>query len=129
MEKSQLIQQIRRIADTLKPFTAFHKTDELVWDGRSYSQATSTRGPDPYAAEWWTVLETMGDLLRYQDGPLSDMQIDYIRRRLLGGMGSFNDFRLNEKELGEEAAEANKLLDQLVDELYTMIKKSQRTLP
>jgi fructose 1,6-bisphosphatase len=42
---------------------------------------------------------------------------NYIRRH-----GSFNDWRLDEKEFGDDAKTTNKILDQLTGELYSMIR-------
>ncbi len=76
---------------------------------------------DPYALAWWCTLETISVMIAYQDAPLSDKQLDYVRHKILGGMGSLNDFRLDDRKFGEEARTANRVLDQLSNDVYNVL--------
>jgi hypothetical protein len=78
---------------------------------------------DPYAAMWWATLTTMAEMLRGQDGLISDRQRRFIGRGLFGGMGSLNDFWLDERQLGSAAKDANERLDQLRSQLFAEFQR------
>jgi hypothetical protein len=95
----------------------------LVWDGTAYVPAAEAedRPFDPSAAKWWATFITVVALLAGQSCPLSEKQREYLNRLLFGGMGSFNDFWLDE-ELGSAAVKANQRLERLRDRLFNEFK-------
>lgn len=96
MNKHKVIHLLRGLADELTPFI---------------EPQTPTDLPDrPYALMWWSVLKSIASLIEAQEGPISDKQGHYLRRQILGGMGSFQDFALDEKTRGDPAKEANRQL-------------------
>ena len=90
-----------------------------VMDGEQYV-AGKVRQFDPHAAKWWGVLGTAAEMLRLQDSPASKRQVDYLKRLLFGGMGSFVDFRI-ESSASSEASSTNARLGELSHEIYSSI--------
>jgi len=120
MSTPELIQGLRDLADELKPFTQELTSDSRVWNGSAYVKAEPQR-LNPYAFAWWSALTSIADLIERQDGPLTQQQIDYLKNRLFGGMGSLSDFSLDSKEIPDAAA-ANAKLDAKRIELYKLFQ-------
>ncbi len=123
MNKRALSQLICLIAEALRPYASSRTIGRVEWDGKSpwnrkkYVTVTTTKSMDPYAMAWCARLDTMAIMTNFQDGPLSAKQLEYLYLTLLGGMGSFSEFQLDEKEFGEDAKAANDILDRLRHEL------------
>ena len=126
MGKTELIQQIRRIAAEIQPYTSSHTIGQSVWNGEQYAPVVSPKSMDPYALSWWATLITIAAMLEYQEDSLSGKQLEYLHRTLLGGMGSFNDFSLDEKLFGSEAGTTNRNLSRLRHELFLMFREYER---
>ena len=103
---------IRCVAVVLSQFAEPQVAGSRRWDGAAYVVAGRVTF-DPYAAKWWATLVTIAELLGGQSTPLSAQQKSYLDRLLFGGMGSFNDFVLEESRLGPDARQANQELNQL----------------
>lgn len=115
---------LRHATAILAPFSEPPNGGALHWDGTRYSPA----GRDvynPYAAKWWATLTAITEVVGGQDVPLSARQRDYLDRLLFGGMGSFNDFALDESQLGAAAKTANQELRDVRQVMF----KSFRALP
>lgn len=117
MNTSNILRGLRDLADRLKPFTAEILPGSRVWNGSAYVPA-SPRKADPYALAWWGRLTAIADVIERQGIPLTQQQVDYLKKVLFGGMGSFNDFSLDTKSFGNEAVIANRELDKKRSELY-----------
>jgi hypothetical protein len=120
---------IRKFADSLQAtagvlagFAEHTSAGTLRWDGTAYTPAPPTPF-DPYAAKWWGVLTALAGLLEGQDAPLSAQQKQYLERLLFGGMGSFNDFILDEVRLGPGAKQANQELAALRKVLFEQFRR------
>ena len=85
-------------------------------------ETDTTRTPDPYALAWHASLTTIAAMIQEQDSPLSVRQVEYLRRTLFGGMGSFNDFWIDEKQFGEPARRANTLLGEKHTALFELFR-------
>lgn len=109
MNKDELIRGLRNLAEELKPFTQEVKTGGRVWNGTTYAQ-TAPRHADPYALMWWGILTSIAELLEAQDAPASEKQVTLLRKKLFGGMGSFNDYNLDATRLGDAAESSNRRL-------------------
>jgi hypothetical protein len=114
------IENLRKIAEVLKPFIRPPQQGALVWNGTSY--VPSTAAFDPFALGWWGTLTTVADLVEAQGIPVTAAQREYLGKLFFGGMGSLNDFMLDAKTLGEPAREANAKLNDARTELYVLFK-------
>jgi hypothetical protein len=94
----------------------------MTWDGKAYAPA-SQRKFDPFAAKWWALLTAIVEMLDKQGAPLSPEQKAYLDRLLFGGMGSLNDFVIDERNVGAEARQANQELDRLRKELCEQFRR------
>ena len=117
MNKDDLIAGLRGLAEELKPFTQEVRSGGRVWNGTAYVQAES-RQADPYALMWWSTLTFTADLLGAQDTPLSAEQSAQLRRKIFGGMGSFNDYCIDENRGGDTAKMANHRLNERRSALF-----------
>jgi hypothetical protein len=115
--KSHIVGQLRDVASELEPFTSELVPGTLHWNGTSYAQ-TAPKNRDVFALVWWSALTSIADILERQAGPLTPDQIDYLNRKLCGGMGSFNDFRLDSNAHGSDADVANLRLDTKMATLF-----------
>lgn len=111
MSKIDITLGLRALAEELQPFTQEVITGGRVWNGTGYVQSEA-RQADPYALMWWGILTEAAVLLDAQDGALSAKQIDYLRNKLFGGMGSFNDYFIDENHCGDLAKSANQRLNE-----------------
>lgn len=104
------IEQMRTIADILG----------------KYATENERQYPDiqfiPFAARWWSSIMTASYLLEYQETPLTKKQIHYLDRKFFGGMGSFQDFYFDEKDLGRDAEKMNNKIRQETTILYEKFK-------
>lgn len=121
MSIPDIVQGLRGLADELKPFTQEVIAGSRVWNGSAYVEA-ELRKPNPYALAWWSALTSIADVIERQDGPLTQQQFDYLKKRLFGGMGSLSDFSLDTKQFGDAAAVANAKLDAKRGELYELFQ-------
>jgi len=117
-----IVSQLREMAEQLKPFIDDIVAGSKVWDGNAYT-ITQPQTGDPFARVWWSVLETVADLLELDDRSLDHHHLEYIRSRFLSGMGSFADFQLDEQQWGESAFTANRRLNIMRDELSKLVNK------
>ena len=117
MDKQNLITGLRSLADELVPFTQNVQGGSRVWNGTAYV-TTELRKLDSYALMWWSTLTAIADLLSAQRNPLEPEQIQQLRKKLFGGMGSFNDYCIDENHCGEEAKSANARLNEKRTKLF-----------
>ena len=110
MNKTDLINGLRGLADELKPFTQEIHSGGRVWNGNAYVAAEPKKA-DPYALMWWSTLTSTADLLEAQDTLLSSEQTLLLRQKLFGGMGSFNDYCIDVNRGGDAAKAANQRLN------------------
>jgi hypothetical protein len=110
MHKTTFVNELRALAKDLEPLTQAATCGDMAWDGKEYRRVTSDAHLDPYALAWWSTLNTLADMIDYQDTELSRRQISYLQRVLFGGMGSLNDLFFDERRLGQIAKEINKKL-------------------
>ena len=115
--KSIIVMGLRALAEELQPFTQEVRSGARSWNGDAYVQS-NPRQADPYALMWWSTLTEAADLIDTQDGVLSPRQTDHLRRRLFGGMGSFNDYCIDENRYGEAAKVANQRLTEKRTKLF-----------
>jgi hypothetical protein len=118
---TNFIAGLRKIADEFKPFIDTSRAGSLSWNGVAYVKRKDKLA-DPYGLAWWSSLTTMADLLEAQESTLSAKQFDYLERVLFGGMGSLNDFWLNEDIHGEEAKNANNRIREQTTQLFGLFK-------
>jgi hypothetical protein len=119
MERIAIIQGIRSLADELKPFTQTISSPSRVWDGKAYVKSES-READPYALAWWHTLTTIADLLYLQETELGKRQVEYLRGKLFGGMGSFADYCIDVNRGGDSAKAANQRLNEKRTNLFRL---------
>lgn len=116
------IDLLRQVAVVLARFSESTVDASLKWNGNAYVPATRTPF-DPYAAKWWARIVTISDLIENQDAPISSRQKIYLNQILFGGMGSFNDFMLDEQRLGSQAHSANQELNRLRKAMFTEFQR------
>ena len=121
MNKTNFIEQLRAIAEELKPLTQSTPPGAATWNGIEYVKGGEKK-PDPYALAWWSTLVAVAELIDAQEEPLSLKQIDYLDRLLFGGMGSLNDLYFDEKTVGSSADVVNKRLDGKRRDLFVIFK-------
>jgi hypothetical protein len=122
MQKTTLINHLRAIARDLEPLTQAATLGDMTWDGKEYRKVTSEAHPDPYALAWWSKLNTLADMIDYQDNELSPRQLSYLQRALFGGMGSLNDLWFDERHFGQRAREINHKLSYSREALFSAFK-------
>ncbi|MEK7747506.1 MAG: hypothetical protein AAB300_00295 [Nitrospirota bacterium] len=115
-----LIDALRAASSILAPFSDPSSGLGLRWNGTAYVPATS-READTYAAKWWMALVVVTEMLNVQDGPLTTAQKKYLEKLLCGGMGSFNDFFLDEDQWGEAGSAANAALNSARSNIYSAL--------
>lgn len=125
-ELRRFVGVLQEAADVIKPFTASINAGSLTWNGSSYVKA-QPRSPDPYALAWWSSLTCIASLLEAQNSELTHEQVQYLDQYLFGGMGSFNDFILDEIALGKEAKAANNKLEEQRERLRTSFKSLMKS--
>ena len=82
----KVVEQFRRIAEMLVPFAA----------GLSSENEYDTAGGRRMAARQWHGMFTVAaSLLERQSCSLNESQLLYLQRTFVGGVGSFQDFRLD----------------------------------
>jgi hypothetical protein len=94
----------------------------MAWDGNEYKRVTRETHAEPYALAWWSKLNTLADMIDYQDSELSPKQLSYLQRALFGGMGSLNDLWFDEREFGQTAREINNKLNYSRETLFSAFK-------
>jgi hypothetical protein len=119
---STFIELLRRLINVLGPFSEPSHAGSKIWDGTAYVSAAQ-RSFDPFAAKWWATLTAIAEMLDKQGAPPSPEQKAYLDRLLFGGMGSLNDFVLDERQLGVEARQANQELNRLRKELFEQFRR------
>jgi hypothetical protein len=119
---STFIELLRLLISVLGPFSEPSHAGSKTWDGKAYVAAPQ-RNFDPFAAKWWATLTAIAEMLDKQGAPLSPEQKAYLDRLLFGGMGSLNDFVLDERQLGVEARQANQELNRLRKELFEQFRR------
>jgi hypothetical protein len=122
MNKTRLVNRLRAVAKDIEPLTQAAKAGGMTWNGNEYVRATADKQPDPYALAWWSTLNTLSDMIEYQDTELSPSQISYLERILFGGIGSLNDLWFDERRLGKLAKEINSKLSHSREELFSAFK-------
>src|SRR5262245_2205206 len=110
----------------LQPFTLVVSANTLVYDGARYAPAPQ-QAPDPSALAWWSTLKTAIALLDEQTR-LTRGQLRYLRDSLCGGMGSFNDFSLEESRWGDRAVSANGQLDRIRESISLELNRLAHTV-
>ena len=117
----QLIELLKQASQILEPFTQNTGASTLVHDGTRYAPALP-QSPEPYALAWWSSFQAIIALFDGVD-TLTPSQLDYLRHSLCGGMGSFNDFSLDEARLGASATKANQQLTQIRASLHDTLNR------
>lgn len=112
---------LEAVATALARFSDPAPASARKWDGTAYVPA-GVSAFDPYAAKWWGIFTTLAGLLAGQEA-LSERQKAYLDRLLFGGMGSFNDFVLDEARLGSTAAQTNQELGTLRKKLFEEFRR------
>ena len=121
MNKTEFIEQLRAIAEELKPLTQSASPGAATWNGKEYVKG-GAKNPDPYALAWWSTLVAVAELIDTQETPFSLKQIDYLNRLLFGGMGSLNDLYFDPKTIGASAELVNRRLDEKRHALFVSFK-------
>lgn len=119
---SSFIDLLRRLVTVLGPYADPSYAGSMIWDGKAYAP-TSDQKFDPSAAKWWSMLTAIAEMLDRQGARLSPEQKAYLDRLLFGGMGSLNDFMLDERDLGAESRQVNRELDRLKKELFEEFRR------
>ena len=123
MTSRTIVELLNEAAATLAPYAEVPSPGGRSWDGSRY--VTHEQKPfDPIAAKWWSVLTTAAEILRLQDAPPSQRQLEYLRKILLGGMGSLVDFRVPSDLGGDSAVATNARLDQLTNAMHAWLDKA-----
>lgn len=121
MRRDDVALGLREMADELKPFIRRAEPSPSprntpIWGGSSPQQPV-----DCYALAWWSGLADMAGLMEAQDSDLSPKQIEYLKRTLFGGMGSFSDFYLDRRDHGEPADMANQRLKEKRSKVFAVL--------
>ncbi|HOE72671.1 MAG TPA: hypothetical protein PK972_07265 [Deltaproteobacteria bacterium] len=116
----QIVDCMRKLGSELQPFTQETLPGTKTWSGSEYVQAEQ-RSLDPYALMWWGIITTLADILEIQGESITKEQLEYLRKKVLGGMGSFQDFQINEKQFGSLAKDANGRLQLILSSLFNLI--------
>lgn len=116
------IDLLRQLIGVLAPFSEPANAGSMIWDGKAYAPA-SQRKFDPLAAKWRATLTAIAEMLDKQGAPPSPEQKKYLDRLLFGGMGSLNDFALDERNIDAEARQANQELSRLRKELFAQFRR------
>ena len=111
-----LIELLEQACTQLQPFTSEVAAGALVYDGTRYAPAPA-RSMDPYALAWWATFRTVIALLE-GEWALKKRHREYLLHSICGGMGSFQDFSLDEARWGESAVTANKELERIRSQLF-----------
>src|SRR5689334_17376714 len=106
------VESLRRVSLVLSQFAEIQDAGTLQWDGQAYVAASPNQF-DPYAAKWWAMLTAIEKMIEGQSSSLSAKQKEYLDRLLFGGMGSLNDFALDQRRIGTKATQANEELNRL----------------
>jgi hypothetical protein len=77
--------------------------------------------PDHSAVAWWSSLTSIAEMIDRQRWPLTKPQLEYLRSTLFGGMGSFQDWSLEQQSYGSDATNTNKRLEKLRSELFRLL--------
>lgn len=109
---------LRATATILSRFGQGPPIDATRWDGGGGGARGPSRppAPDAQAAKWWGVFTALSGVLEDQRA-LSAEQRAFLRQLLFGGIGSFDEFVLDEGGPVPGAAEANQELDRLRGEI------------
>jgi uncharacterized protein YukE len=119
---STFINLLRQLAKLLGRFAEDEESGSLRWNGKAYS-TTPQRRFDPHAAKWWATLNTLAEMLDAQNASISKGQRAYLDRLLFGGMGSLNDFQVDERRIGQEAKQVNEELRRLTKTLFDEFRR------
>lgn len=122
MNKTEFVKHLRDIATEIKPLTESASSGAAVWNGTEYAKSGKIKKPDPYALSWWSILETIANLIEAQESPLNFKQLEYIEQVLFSGAGSLNDLYFDPKSLGDSAAAINERLNQKRSDLFSSFK-------
>ena len=120
---NDFVAALEQTAQFLAQFATCASSNSRKWNGVEYA-AVSEQRCDPYAAIWSSKLSAMAELLSGQVAPLSDRQAKYLSRTLFGGMGSLNDFQIDEAHVGPQAATVNEELDRLRSVLFDQFRRA-----
>lgn len=85
----KVVEQFRRMADMLLPFAAGLSA------GDSRDAGAGERIADPSARQWHDMLTVAAAMVERQSCALNESQLLYLQRTFVGGLGSFQDFRLD----------------------------------
>ncbi len=85
----KVVEQFRRMADMLVPFAAGLSSEN------EYDAAAGRRMADPRARQWHGMFTVAAALLERQSCSINESQLLYLQRTFVGGLGSFQDFRLD----------------------------------
>jgi hypothetical protein len=121
MSNSSFADQLRAIADELKPLTIAVTPGDLAWNGTDYAKS-AVRQPDPYALAWYSMLTAIAELIEGQESPITERQRAYLERLLFGGMGSLIDLSFDSKLLGGVATHINEGLNKKTTDLFASFK-------
>jgi hypothetical protein len=109
MNTAKFVQQLRSIAEDLKPLTLSVSSGAATWDGTKYVK-TDTRAADPVALVWQSLLTNIAELVEAQGSPLTPRQRDYLKSLLFGAMGSLNDISFSQAAINRSLDEKRSLL-------------------
>ena len=111
------IEALEQTIKVLGRFASPPGQNSLRWNGVAYVSTAQQAPFDQGAAIWCSTLEAIAALLASQDCRISQRQRHYLDRALFGGMGSLNDFQIDER-LGAAAKKANVELNHLRERLF-----------
>jgi hypothetical protein len=113
----RLVELLDACAATVAPFGETVSPGDRRWNGSEYVSVTERQLGDPHAKAWAVSFSTASGLLKHQD-QVTIAQVHFLRKQFLGGMGSFNDFRLATERWGTAGGEANERLSRLRQQLH-----------
>jgi hypothetical protein len=123
MKLDDCIKLLREAAQALKPLTKSVGPGGAHWNGTAYVKVEPTE-PNPYALSWYTTLGAVADVLEAQEAPLSQAQVSYLKRLLLGGSGSLNDLFFDPNIAGPTGTNVNERLDEIRRALFECFRGS-----
>ncbi len=127
MNKQKFVEQLRITAEVFKPLT--RDKFEILYLDKDVPGKINDLVPDPYALVRWGELNAIASLIEVQEGPLSKKQITFLKKSLIGGMGSLLlDCWFDPRKYGQIGTEINEKLKEESHKLYLIFKELEMDL-